>query len=84
MRTTVRLPEELLARAKARAARDNTTVTALIAEGLRFVLDASRPARPERVMPRVSSAFGRELIDTTKTSEVLEYLDQDLPLEKRR
>lgn len=83
MRTTVRLPEELLERAKARAARDNTTVTALIAEGLRFVLDA-RPARPERVMPRVSSAFGRELIDTTKTSDVLEYLDQKLPLEKRR
>ncbi len=84
MRTTVRLPEERLDRARARAARDNTTVTALIAEGLRSVLDAVPPARRERVMPRVSSVSGRELIDTTQTSQVLEYLDQELPLQKRR
>jgi hypothetical protein len=84
MRTTVRLPEELLARAKERAARDNTTVTELIAQGLRSVLGPSKPAPAPRVMPRVSSASGRELMATVKTSELLELLDEELPLVKRR
>lgn len=58
-RTTVRLPDELLRRAKQKAARDATTLTALIEEGLRRVVedppsDATRP----RVMPRVSTATG--------------------------
>ena len=84
MRTTVRLPEELLTRAKARAARDNTTLTSLIEKGLRSVLEQPKGDHPPRVMPRVSSVSGRELVDTTKTSELLEYLDEELPLEKRR
>jgi len=84
MRTTVRLPEDLLARAKQRAAQDNTTLTALITEGLRSVLDRPRRSPTPRVLPRVSSAYGRELVDTTKTSELLEFLDEELPLVKRR
>lgn len=66
------------------AARENVTVAALIEEGLRLVLDPPRRAGQPRVFPRVSSVWGRELMDTTKTSELLELLDEDLPLEKRR
>lgn len=83
MRTTVRLPADLLLRAKARAASDNVTLPALIEEGLPFVLDPPRTIR-QAVMPRVSAVSGRQLMDTTKASELLEQLDEDLPLEKRR
>lgn len=38
MKTTVEIPDELLARAKRAAARDKTTVRRLIEEGLRRVL----------------------------------------------
>jgi hypothetical protein len=83
MRTTVRLPDELLQRAKAAAARDGTTLTALIESGLRTVLQ--KPAtRSQRTYPPVSPQVGRQLVDVTKTSELLELLDEDLPLEKRR
>jgi hypothetical protein len=42
MRTTIRLPEELLKSAKRKAAAEGRTLTDLIEEGLRFVL-AQRP-----------------------------------------
>ena len=47
MRTTVRLDDALLERAKREAARRGETLTALIERGLRLVL-----ARPERRPPR--------------------------------
>jgi len=47
MRTTVRLDDALLSRAKREAARQDETLTALIERGLRLVL-----ARPERQVPR--------------------------------
>ena len=43
MRTTIRLDDALLARAKREAARRGITFTALVERGLRLVL--SRPAR---------------------------------------
>jgi len=58
-RTTVRLPEELLRRAKRQAVAEGRTLTALIEEGLRLVttkMKADRPAK--RIMPRVSEAKG--------------------------
>ena len=83
MRTTVRLPDELLQRAKAAAAREGTTLTELIERGLRIVLQ--KPAtRAERTYPPVSSQVGRQLVNVTKTSELLELLDEDVALEKRR
>lgn len=58
-RTTVRLPEELLIRAKQKAAAEGRTLTSLIEEGLRVVV-AEKPeqAKKERVLPRVSTASG--------------------------
>ncbi|UYN93138.1 MAG: hypothetical protein KIT25_13785 [Enhydrobacter sp.] len=59
-RTTVRLPPDLLWRAKRKAAAEGRTLTALIVEGLRLVTaERSRGAgQPRRVMPRVSKARG--------------------------
>ena len=83
-RTTVRLPEELMRRAKRRAAEDGTTVTALIEDGLREVL--SRPkaaAKPAPRMPRVSKAEGGlwpgvDLTDGSAVQEIedLEYVER--------
>ena len=55
-RTTVRLPAELLTRAKRKAAAEGRTLTSLIEDGLRRVVaERETPAR-NRVMPRVSKA----------------------------
>lgn len=58
-RTTVRLPSELLNRARRKAAAEGRTLTSLIEEGLRDKLEAKK-SRPQgkRVMPRVSKAKG--------------------------
>jgi hypothetical protein len=58
-RTTIRLPEDLLQRAKRKAAAEGRTLTSLIADGLRLILAAGpRTAKPKRIMPRVSKAAG--------------------------
>lgn len=44
MKTTVELPEALLREAKRKAAREGTTVRALIEQGLRTVVRGRRPA----------------------------------------
>jgi hypothetical protein len=58
-RTTVRLPEDLLARAKRKAAAEGRSLTSLIEDGLRLVI-AENPKAPKgkRVMPRISAATG--------------------------
>jgi hypothetical protein len=57
-RTTVRLPEDLLRRAKRKAAVEGRTLTSLIAEGLRLVTAEPRSPKPKRVLPRISKARG--------------------------
>jgi hypothetical protein len=58
-RTTVRLPEELMRRAKRKAAAEGVTLTALIEDGVRRVLnERGAPAKTKRVSPRVSTATG--------------------------
>jgi hypothetical protein len=84
VRTTVHLSEELLAQAKKKALRDGTTFTALVERGLRLVLDSPKSAQASRRMPRISSVSGRQLVDTVKTGELLDGLDEQLPIEKRR
>jgi hypothetical protein len=57
-RTTVRLPEDLVRRAKKKALAEGRSLTALIEDGLRKVLDEPGPAaRRKRVLP-VSSGKG--------------------------
>ena len=58
-RTTVRLPEDLLKRAKRKAAAEGRTLTSLIADGLRLVIAENRKVtKPNRLMPRISKATG--------------------------
>lgn len=86
MRTTIHLPDDLHRRAKRKAAEQGRTLTELIEEGLRSVIDRPASAPRSRVMPRVSSVSGRVVsgIDLTRTSELLDQLDEDLPIVKRR
>lgn len=44
MKTTLDLPDELVARARVQAAQEGVTLDALIERGLRLLLTADRPA----------------------------------------
>ena len=58
-RTTVRLPEDLLRRAKRKAAAEGRSLTALIEEGLRRMVNEPVPATgAARILPPVSSVTG--------------------------
>ena len=58
-RTTVRLPKELLMRAKRKAAAEGRTLTSLIEDGLRLLVSEKKAtAKERRVMPPVSKATG--------------------------
>ena len=78
MRTTVRLDEALLERAKAEAQRRKTTLTSLIEEGLELVLrkPMKRPARSAAALP-VCRAGGGTLpgIDLDDSASLLDRLD---------
>ena len=77
-RTTVRLPEELLSRAKRKAAAEGRTLTSLIEDGLRLVVaDKPHKAKTERILPRVSKATGgfRSGVDLTSFSALQELDD---------
>jgi len=79
-RTTVRLPTELLKRAKRKAVAEGRTLTALIEEGLRQVLEKEE-ASPKRRKPLpVSKATGglRPGIDLSDIQHMddLEYVER--------
>lgn len=68
-RTTIRLPEELLQRAKRKAAAEGRTLTALIEDGLRLVTAERKMNQPKkRIIPRVSKATGGLLPGVDLTS----------------
>jgi hypothetical protein len=79
-RTTVRLPEELLKRAKRKAAAEGRTLTSLITDGLQHVVsEPRRAAKHGRVLPRVSKAKGGPMpgIDLSSFSNLQEMEDLD-------
>jgi hypothetical protein len=84
-RTTIRLPAELLKRAKRKAAAEGRTLTALIEEGLRQVVEEKKPepSQKKRKPLPVSKATGglRPGIDLTRFSDIqhmddLEYVER--------
>src|SRR5262245_50669736 len=84
-RTTVRLPKDLLARAKRKAAAEGRTLTALIEDGLRLVVGTERRSGKAvtRVLPRVSTATGGpspgvDITDSAALQEMddLEYVER--------
>ena len=56
-RTTVRLPEDLIRRAKRKAAAEGRSLTVLIEEGIRRILK-ERTSAQERILPPVSTKTG--------------------------
>lgn len=77
-RTTVRLPENLLDRARRKAFAENRTLTSLIEDGLRLVVGESPKAQKRKpAMPRVSKVGGGLMpgIDLTSTSMLQEADD---------
>jgi hypothetical protein len=61
-RTTVRLPADLLGRAKRKAAAERRTLTSLIEDGLRLVVaDGRKAVKGKRVLPPISKATGGPL-----------------------
>jgi hypothetical protein len=82
-RTTVRLPQDLLSRAKRKAAAEGRTLTSLIEDGLRLVVADERQPPKTRVLPRISTATGGPLpgIDISDSAalqemEDLEYVER--------
>lgn len=79
-RTTIRLPEDLLHRAKRKAAAEGRTLTSLIEDGLRLVVAGDkRSGKKARMMPRISSARGGLMpgIDLTDSADLQELDDLD-------
>ena len=76
-RTTVRLPEDLIKRAKRKAAAEGRTLTALIEEGLRRVVLEKPKGKAKRVLPRTSDATGGPLpgIDISNSAALQEMDD---------
>jgi hypothetical protein len=83
-RTTVRLPRDLLSRAKRKALAERRTLTSLIEEGLRLVVsDQQKKTKAKRILPRHSDASGPSLpgIDISNSAalqemEDLEYIER--------
>jgi hypothetical protein len=77
-RTTVRLPQELLRRAKRKAAAEGRTLTSLIEDGLRLVV-TEKPKKAKRILPRISTATGGLMpgVDLTRFSDYQEMEDME-------
>jgi hypothetical protein len=80
--TTVRLPDGLMALAKKKAREQGTTVTALVARGLREVLNERPRARPRRVKLPVSAAKGG-LIPGIDPGKIQSYADELDDIDRR-
>jgi len=78
MRTTVRLPDELIRRAKRRAAEQGTTLTSLLEEGLRLALAEPKASRRRPVLLPVSKASGGTLpgIDLSRSADLLDRMEE--------
>ena len=79
MRTTVRLPDELLRRARKRAAEQGRTLTSLLEEGLNLVLTGQpKVPRRERVRLPISKASGGTLpgVDLNRSGDLLDRMEE--------
>ncbi len=77
MRTTIRLRDELLERARKRAAEDGRTLTSLIEEGLTLVLAGPKGGPRKHVKVPVSQASGGVLpgVDLNRSSALEEIME---------
>ena len=77
MRTTVSIKDDLLRRARKRAADEGRTLTSLIEDGLTLILAKRKASRRERVKLPVSKASGGVLpgIDLSRSSDLEEVMN---------
>lgn len=77
MRTTIRLSDDLLRKAKKKAAEDGRTLTSIIEEGLKVVLAAPKPARRPKVTLPIFSASGGTLpgVDLNRSADLDDIMD---------
>jgi hypothetical protein len=77
MRTTIRINDDLLKRAKKRAADEGRTLTALVEDGLVLVLSKAKASRRKRIELPVSKAAGGVLpgIDLNRSSDLEEVMN---------
>jgi hypothetical protein len=86
-RTTVRIPADLLLRAKTKAAEEDRTLTSLIEEGLRIVVaEPRRSVTNKRILPRISKSSGGPLpgIDISKSARLQEMDDLEYVARMKR
>ena len=82
MRTTVRMDDDLLRRAKEVAARRSTTLTAVLQEALREWLDRQRRAKRRQPVDLPLSRAGGGLlpgVDLDDSADLLERMEGDGP-----
>ncbi|MBI2325604.1 MAG: type II toxin-antitoxin system VapB family antitoxin [Chloroflexi bacterium] len=87
MRTTVRLDERLLREAKAVAAKERRTLTAVIDDALRQFLARRSAPRSQRPPVKLITFRGDGLqpgVDIDDTAALIDLMEEDLPLDKRR
>lgn len=76
MRTTVRLDDELLAKAKRYASESGRTLTAVIEDGLRQILAPARPSRTHGVRLPVFHGKGlRPGVDLSDNAALRDLMD---------
>ncbi len=77
MRTTIRINDDLLQRAKKRAADEGRTLTSLIEDALTLIVAKPKASRRERVELPVSKASGGVLpgIDLNQSSDLEEVMN---------
>ena len=78
MRTTIRIKDDLLRRAKKRAADEGCTLTSLIEDGLALIMAKRRARRLERVELPVSNSSGGVLpgVDLNRSSDLEEVMSR--------
>ena len=76
MRTTIRIRDDLLRRAKKRAAEEGRTLTSLIEEALVLIVAERKASRTGRVELPVSKASGGVLpgVDLSRSSDLEEVM----------
>jgi len=77
MRTTIRINDDLLKRAKKHAADEGRTLTSLVEDALVLILSKPKTSRRKRVKLPVSKATGGVLpgIDLNRSSDLEEVMN---------
>ena len=77
MRTTIRINDDLLKRAKKHAADEGRTLTSLVEDALVLILSKPKTSRQKRVKLPVSKATGGVLpgIDLNRSSDLEEVMN---------